>query len=216
MIQLFRVSKYFGAIAALKEVTVRIRKGEFVFLTGPSGAGKTTLLRLMFGAEQPTEGQILINGINLSRIGGSKLDLLRRKMGFVFQDFKLLNRRTVLQNVALASEVTGEKWATTRKRTHQLLKAVGLAVKEQAYPMELSGGEQQRVAIARAMINDPLILLADEPTGNLDPEITRDIMILFRSINLRGTTVVIATHNKELLRNTDQRIVFLQNGMIHE
>ena len=216
MIQLFRVSKYFGAIAALREVTVRIRKGEFVFLTGPSGAGKTTLLRLMFGAEQPTEGQILINGINLSRVGGFKLDLLRRKMGLVFQDFKLLNRRTVLQNVALASEVTGEKWAATRKRTHQLLKAVGLAAKEQAYPMELSGGEQQRVAIARAMINDPLILLADEPTGNLDPEITRDIMILFRSINLRGTTVVIATHNKELLRNTDQRIVFLQNGMIHE
>lgn len=216
MIQLFRVSKYFGAIAALKEVSVRIRKGEFVFLTGPSGAGKTTLLRLMFGTEQPTGGQILINGINLSRIGGSKLDFLRRKMGFVFQDFKLLHRRTVLQNVALASEVTGEKWATTRKRTHQLLRAVGLAAKEQAYPMELSGGEQQRVAIARAVINDPLILLADEPTGNLDPEITRDIMILFRSINLRGTTVVIATHNNELLRNTDQRIVFLQNGMIHE
>jgi cell division transport system ATP-binding protein len=216
MIQLFHVSKYFGAIAALKEVNVRIRKGEFVFLTGPSGAGKTTLLRLMFGAEQPTEGQILINGINLSRVAGSRLDLLRRKMGFVFQDFKLLNRRTVLQNVALASEVAGEKWAITRKKTHQLLRAVGLAAKENAYPLELSGGEQQRVAIARAMINDPLILLADEPTGNLDPEITKDIMILFRSINLRGTTVVIATHNKELLRNTDQRIVFLQNGVIRE
>lgn len=216
MIQLFRVSKYFGAKAALKEVSVRIRKGEFVFVTGPSGAGKTTLLRLMFGAEQPTEGQILINGINLSRVGRSKLDFLRRRIGFVFQDFKLLHRRTVLQNVALASEVTGERWTTTRKKTHQLLRAVGLAAKEQAYPLELSGGEQQRVAIARAMINDPLILLADEPTGNLDPEITRDIMILFRSINLRGTTVVIATHNKELLRNTDQRIVFLQNGVIHE
>ena len=216
MIQLFRVSKYFGAKAALREVTVRIRKGEFVFLTGPSGAGKTTLLRLMFGAEQPTEGQILINGVNLSRVGGSKLDLLRRKIGFVFQDFKLLNRRTVLQNVALASEVTGEKWAITRKKTHQLLRAVGLAAKEQSYPLELSGGEQQRVAIARAMVNDPLILLADEPTGNLDPEITKDIMILFRSINLRGTTVIIATHNKELLRNTDQRIVFLHNGTVRE
>jgi cell division transport system ATP-binding protein len=216
MIQIFHLAKYFGANAALKDVNTRIRKGEFVFITGPSGAGKTTLLRLMFGAEQPTEGQILINGINLSRVNGSRLDLLRRKIGFVFQDFKLLNRRTVLQNVALASEVTGEKWTITRKKTHQLLRAVGLAAKEQAYPLELSGGEQQRVAIARAMINDPLILLADEPTGNLDPEITRDIMILFRSINLRGTTVVIATHNKELLRNTDQRIIYLHNGTIHE
>jgi cell division transport system ATP-binding protein len=216
MIQLFHVSKYFGANAALKDISAKVRKGEFVFLTGPSGAGKTTLLRLMFGAEHPTEGQILINGINLSRVNGSRLDLLRRKIGFVFQDFKLLNRRTVFQNVALASEVTGEKWTTTRKKTHQLLRAVGLATKEQAYPLELSGGEQQRVAIARAMVNDPLILLADEPTGNLDPEITRDIMILFRSINLRGTTVVIATHNKELLRNTDQRIIFLHEGMIRE
>jgi cell division transport system ATP-binding protein len=158
MIQLFRVSKYFGAIGALKEVSVRVCKGEFVFLTGPSGAGKTTLLRLMFGAEQPTEGRILINGINLSRVGRSKLDFLRRRIGFVFQDFKLLHRKTVLQNVALASEVTGEKWKTTRRETHQLLRALGLTAKEQAYPLELSGGEQQRVAIARAMINDPILI----------------------------------------------------------
>ena len=212
MIQLFHVSKIFGPTVALKDIDLRIRTGEFVFVTGPSGAGKTTLLRLIFGAEPPTEGQILINGINLSRISGTKLHLLRRKIGFVFQDFKLLSRRTVFQNVALALEVTGERGSVVRKKTHHMLRAVALAPKEEAYPIELSGGEQQRVAIARAMINDPLILLADEPTGNLDPEITREIMVLFRSINLRGTTVVIATHNRELLRNTDQRIILLHKG----
>jgi len=212
VIQLFHVSKIFGPTVALKDIDLRIRTGEFVFVTGASGAGKTTLLRLIFGAEPPTEGQIVINGINLSRISGTKLDLLRRKIGFVFQDFKLLSRRTVFQNVALALEVTGEKGSVVRKKTHQMLRAVGLAPKEEAYPIELSGGEQQRVAIARAMINDPLILLADEPTGNLDPEITREIMVLFRSINLRGTTVVIATHSRELLRNTDQRIILLHRG----
>jgi len=212
VIQLFHLYKTFGATVALKDIDLRIRTGEFVFITGPSGAGKTTLLRLIFGAEPPTEGQIVINGINLSRISGTKLDLLRRKIGFVFQDFKLLSRRTVFQNVALALEVTGEKGSVVRKKTHQTLRAVGLAAKEEAYPIELSGGEQQRVAIARAMINDPLILLADEPTGNLDPDITREIMVLFRSINLRGTTVVIATHSRELLRNTDQRIIVLHRG----
>jgi cell division transport system ATP-binding protein len=216
VIQLFHVSKTFGPNVALKEIDFRIRTGEFVFITGPSGAGKTTLLRLIFGAEPPTEGQIVINGINLSRISGTKLDLLRRKIGFVFQDFKLLSRRTVFQNVALALEVTGEKRSVVRKKTHQMLRAVGLAAKEEAYPIELSGGEQQRVAIARAMINDPLILLADEPTGNLDPDITREIMVLFRSINLRGTTVVIATHSRELLRNTDQRIIVLHRGKVLE
>jgi len=201
---------------ALEDIDLRIRTGEFVFITGPSGAGKTTLLRLIFGAEPPTEGQIVINGINLSRVSGTKLDLLRRKIGFVFQDFKLLSRKTVFQNVALALEVTGEKGSVVRKKTHQMLRAVGLAAKEEAYPIELSGGEQQRVAIARAMINDPLILLADEPTGNLDPDITREIMVLFRSINLRGTTVVIATHSRELLRNTDQRIIVLHRGKAFE
>jgi cell division transport system ATP-binding protein len=216
VIQLFHVSKTFGPHVALKEIDLRIRTGEFVFVTGPSGAGKTTLLRLIFGAEPPTEGQIVINGINLSRISGTKLDLLRRRIGFVFQDFKLLSRRTVFQNVALALEVTGEKRSMVRKKTHQMLRAVGLAAKEEAYPIELSGGEQQRVAIARAMINDPLILLADEPTGNLDPDITREIMVLFRSINLRGTTVVIATHSRELLRNTDQRIIVLHRGKVLE
>ncbi len=214
MIQFFHVTKSFGANTALDDVNLQIRRGEFVYITGPSGAGKTTLLRLIFGALKCSEGQILINGINLNRIRRMNLDLLRRRIGFVFQDFKLLNSKTVSQNVALAMEVSGERPLVIRKKSHQILRAVGLAEKEQAYPLQLSAGEQQRVAIARAIVNDPLILLADEPTGNLDPDITRGIMILFRSINLRGTTVVIATHSKELLRDTDERIVFLKSGKI--
>jgi cell division transport system ATP-binding protein len=214
MIQIFHVAKKFGTKAALDDINLRFQKGEFVFITGPSGAGKTTLLRLIFGAERPTEGQILINGINLNRINRSRLDPLRRKIGFIFQDFKLLLRKTVFQNVALALEVTGERPSIIRKKTRQVLRAVGLAKKEQAYPLQLSGGEQQRVAIARAIINDPLILLADEPTGNLDPDITREILLLFRTINLKGTTVVIATHSKELLKDTDQRIILLNKGKL--
>jgi cell division transport system ATP-binding protein len=214
MIQLFHVTKSFGPNVALDEINLKIRKGEFSFITGPSGAGKTTLLRLIFGALKCNEGQILIDGINLNRIKRISLDLLRRRIGFVFQDFKLLNNKTVGQNVALALEVTGERPAIVRKKTHQILRAVGLSEKEQVYPLQLSGGEQQRVAIARAIINDPLILLADEPTGNLDPDITREIMVLFRSINLRGTTVVIATHSRELLKDTDQRIIALNKGRI--
>lgn len=214
MIQLFHVSKNFGGNLALKDISLRIRKGEYVFITGPSGAGKTTLLRLLFGAERPTEGQILIDRINLNRISRLNLDLLRRRIGFVFQDFKLLPRKTVFQNVAIALEIIGERSSLVRKKTHQMLRAVGLSKREEAYPLQLSGGEQQRVAIARAVVNNPLILLADEPTGNLDPDITRDIMILFRSINLRGTTVVIATHSRELMRDTDQRIVNLSEGKL--
>ena len=214
MIQLFHVFRNFGAVAALNDMTFRIRAGEFVFVTGPSGAGKTTLLRMIFGAEKPTSGHILINGINLNRIDRSKLDLLRRKIGFVFQDFKLLPRKTVFENVALALEVAGERRAFIRKKTRQSLRLVGLAGKEKAYPLSLSGGEQQRVAIARAIVKDPLILLADEPTGNLDPDLTKDIMVLFRSIHLKGTTVIVATHSRDLLEDTAQRTVILNHGRI--
>ena len=214
MIRIFRISKSYGTNKALEDISLHIRKGEFVFVTGPSGAGKTTLLRLIFGADTPTSGQILINNINLTRITRKNLDLLRRKIGFVFQDFKLLNNNTVYQNVALSLEVTGERPSVIRKKTHQALKSVGLEKKEKAFPLQLSGGEQQRIAIARAIINNPLILVADEPTGNLDPDITRDIMLLFRTINMNGTTVVIATHSRELLQDTGQRIIVLRNGRI--
>jgi len=216
MIQIYRLSKSFGTNIALQDIALRIRKGEFVFITGPSGAGKTTLLRHIFGTEKPTSGQILIDGINLTRISRNNLDQLRRKIGFVFQDFKLLNNKTIYQNVALGLEVTGERPAIIRKKVHQALRAVDLSKKEKAFPLEVSGGEQQRIAIARAIINDPMILIADEPTGNLDPDITKDIMVLFRSINLRGTTVIIATHSRELLRDTGQRIIVLNHGRIVE
>ncbi|MDY6973262.1 MAG: cell division ATP-binding protein FtsE [Thermodesulfobacteriota bacterium] len=214
MIQLYRLSKKFGSKIALDDMNLRIRKGEFVFVTGPSGAGKTTLLRLIFGAEKPASGHILINGINLNRISRSKLDLLRRKIGFVFQDFKLLPKKSVFENVALALEVTGESPTLIRKKTHQTLRLVGLAEKEKVHPLQLSGGEQQRVAIARAIVKEPLLILADEPTGNLDPDLTKDIMVLFRSIHIKGTTIVVATHSRELLEDTAQRVIFLNQGRI--
>jgi len=214
MIQLFHVLKKFGPNVALNDLNLRIRQGGFVFVSGPSGAGKTTLLRLIFGVDRPTSGHILINGINLNRVNRSRLDHLRRKIGFVFQDFKLLAKKTVFENVALALYVTGKGRTFIRKKTHQTLRSVGLSEKENAYPLQLSGGEQQRVAIARAIVKDPLILLADEPTGNLDPDLTEDIMVLFRSVHMKGTTVVVATHSRELLNDTEQRIILLNHGRI--
>ena len=214
MIQIFRLFRNFGPKVALNDLNFRIRKGEFVFVTGPSGAGKTTLLRLIFGAEKPTSGHILINGVNLNRISRAKLALLRRNIGFVFQDFKLLPKRTVFENVALALEVSGEAPPLIRKKTHQALRMVGLAEKEKAFPLQISGGEQQRVAIARAIVRNPLILLADEPTGNLDPDLTKDIMVLFKSIHKRGTTVLVATHSRQLLEGMPHRTIFLNRGRI--
>ena len=214
MIQLFHLSKKYGGHIALDDINLRIEKGEFVFVTGPSGAGKTTLLRLLFGAEKPERGYILIDSINLVRISRPKMDLLRRKIGFVFQDFKLLPRRTVFENVAIALEVTGEPTRWIRKRTRQTLELVGLEDKEKVYPLSLSGGEQQRVAIARAIVKGPVILLADEPTGNLDPDLTREITALFRSIHQKGTTVVIATHSRDLLEDVPYRTILLQQGRL--
>ena len=215
MIRLFHVYKSFGSKnPALVDVSLTVTEGEFVFITGPSGAGKTTLLKIIFCAESPTSGHALVNGRNLNRIRDRELSLLRRSIGVVFQDFKLLPRRTVFENVALSLEIMGFPFSITRKKVHQVLRYLGLTNKEGYYPPQLSGGEQQRVALARAIVNNPRILLADEPTGNLDPELTMEIMALLSEIHERGTTVMVATHSQELLKGTKRRIVALERGRL--
>ena len=213
MIRLFNVYKSFGSKnPALIDISLTVPKGEFVFVTGPSGAGKTTLLKIIFCAEKPTSGHALVNGRNLMRIKDSELSSLRRRIGVVFQDFKLLPRRTVFENVALSLEVMGVPSSIIRKKVHQTLRYLGLADKEGYYPPQVSGGEQQRVAIARAIVNSPLILLADEPTGNLDYDLTMETMALLKEIHTRGTTVIVATHSQELLKGTRRRIIALHKG----
>ncbi len=215
MIHISHVSKsYLKDVPALVDVNLVIDKGEFVFLTGPSGAGKSTVLKLMFGAEKPSEGQILMSGRNISRLPDSQILLLRRKIGVVFQDFKLLVGRSVFDNVALALEVCGESTRIVQQKVWRVLKSVGLAHKMHARPVALSGGEQQRVAIARAIVNEPDILLADEPTGNLDPDLTLEIMKFFQQVNARGTTMIIATHNPDLLKRFNKRQVVLDRGRV--
>ena len=215
MIQMFHVHKnYSPKYPALSDINLKIEKGEFVFIFGPSGAGKTTLLKLFFGSEHPSKGQIIVNGVNFGRIKKSTLPLLRRRIGFVFQDFKLLNQRTVFDNVALALEVIGLKKTEIKRKVQQVLKHVGLLTRINTIPLVLSGGEQQRVAIARAIVNEPALLLADEPTGNLDAELTKEIMKLFKIINAWGTTIVIATHNKNLLNFNPTKVVALEKGKI--
>ena len=215
MIQLFHVSKsYPGDPPSLTDVNLQIEKGEFVFLTGPSGAGKSTLLKLIFCAEKPTRGQVLVGGRNTARIREPAIPFLRRNIGVVFQEFKLLPHRTVEDNVAFTLDVLGVPRAEARERVHRMLKRVGLEHTAQALPLKLSGGEQQRVVIARALVNDPTILLADEPTGNLDPALTVEIMDLLSSVNVRGTTVVVATHDATLLSRYQKRTVRLERGQI--
>jgi cell division transport system ATP-binding protein len=200
----------------LEDITLKIPKGDFVYLTGPSGAGKSTLLKLLYCAERPNRGQILINGQNITRMGSSRVPQLRRRLGIVFQDFKLLASRTIFENVAFPLEVQGKKRYEVGKRVYQALKHVGLEHKLQRYPLQLSGGEQQRVAIARALVIDPVVLLADEPTGNLDPEVTLEIMELFKGANARGSTIVLATHDREMIRRFPRRVVTLEAGRLIE
>jgi cell division transport system ATP-binding protein len=216
MIQLFHVSRYYQSIPALEDINLRIEKGEFVFITGPSGAGKTTLLNLLFSAIKPSSGQILIDGRNIARISRSSIPLLRRNIGVVFQDFKLIHSRNVFDNVAITLYVLGKPQNEIKKNVYAVLKAVGLQHKLNVYPQFLSGGEQQRVAIARAIVNEPKILLADEPTGNLDIDLTYEIMELFFKINARGTTVVVATHNNELIKKYSKRVIHLEKGRVVE
>jgi cell division transport system ATP-binding protein len=217
VIEAYHVSKtYARGVYALRDLSLRVEKGDFVFLTGPSGAGKSTLLRLLLRQDVPTEGQLMVGGRNLATLTPRQVQSYRRSLGFVFQDFKLLPAKTVLENVSFVPRVLGMGESQQQRRTFQVLKWVGLQHRMNAYPLELSGGEQQRIAIARALVNDPAIILADEPTGNLDPDLSLEIMNLFREINARGTTVVVATHDRELIRRVGRRAVTLDHGNIVE
>src|SRR5205085_445773 len=201
---------------ALRDLNLKVDKGEFVFLTGPSGAGKSTLLRLLLREETPTEGTLTVAGRELSSLNASQVQAYRRAVGFIFQDFRLIPRFTVFENVSFVLRVIGEPAATQQRKTFQVLKWVGLQHRLNAFPEELSGGEQQRVAIARALVNEPQLVLDDEPTGNLDPDLSLEIMNLFREINARGTTVVVATLDRELIPRVGRRAVTLDHGRVVE
>lgn len=215
MIEMLNVSKYYdGNTAALKDVTLKVEKGEFIFITGPSGAGKTTLLKLIFCAERADEGKILIAGWDLDKLKRRSIPYLRRNIGIVFQDFKLLTSMTVFENVAFAMKVVGTPKKEIKEKVFDVLKLVGLEHRANDYPLSLSGGEQQRVAIARAIGNEPTILLADEPTGDLDNRSAMAIIEIFKEINLKGTTVLVATHNETLFLLSGRRVITLDRGRV--
>ncbi|HZK18380.1 MAG TPA: cell division ATP-binding protein FtsE [Clostridia bacterium] len=215
MIRFYNVSKvYATGVHALLDVSFSIAKGEFVFLVGPSGAGKTTILKLIFREEEPSQGQILFNGRSLVRIRNKELPFLRRKFGMIFQDFRLLPGKTVYENVAFALEIIGAPKKQIEKAVPAVLTTVGLSEKFDAFPDELSGGEQQRTCIARAIVNNPILVVADEPTGNLDPETSWELMNLLVEINKRGTTIIMATHAREIVDAMHKRVLALDKGRL--
>ena len=214
IIRMFHVYKRYGPKNALADVSIDIDFNEWVFITGPSGAGKSTLLKLMYRGEIVSEGQILVDGANLLRVAHGQIPLLRRKFGVIFQDFKLIQTKTAYENVALVLEVAGVKPQLIRKKVHNVLRQAGMEDKMNQYPPSLSGGEQQRVAVARAIVGDPRIIVADEPTGSLDSRSAGIIMDLLKSYQSRGATIVIATHDRDMLSKTNQRIIYLENGRV--
>ena len=217
MIETYHLSKlYSRGVYALRDLSLTIDKGDFLFLTGPSGAGKSTFLRLLLRQDAPSEGGLKVGGRDLGTLSRSQIQAYRRTVGFVFQDFRLIPRFNVFQNVAFTMRVLGVPIATQQRKTFQVLKWVGLQHRMNARPEELSGGEQQRVAIARALVNEPQLILADEPTGNLDPDLSLEIMNLFREINARGTTVIVATHDRELITRVGRRSITLDHGRLVE
>ncbi|MEQ1896534.1 MAG: ATP-binding cassette domain-containing protein [Vicinamibacterales bacterium] len=207
---------YARGLPALRELSMAVERGEFIFITGPSGAGKSTLLRLILLQDRPSNGRIVVNGYDLSTLSRAQVQEYRRGIGFVFQDFRLIPAKTVLENICFVAEVLGMTESQQKRRAFQVLKSVGLQHRMSAYPSELSGGEQQRVAIARALTSDPSLLLADEPTGNLDPDLALEIMNLFREINAGGTTVIVATHDRDLIRLVGCRTLLLDQGTVVE
>ena len=214
IIRMFHVHYNYGPKKALIDITLDIAKNEFVFISGPSGAGKTTLLKLFYLGEVVSEGQILIDGINLARMSRKRIPLLRRKFGIIFQDYKLIPTKSVFDNVSLVLEAAGTRKRTINKKVRSVLRLVGMEDRINSYPPSLSGGEQQRIAVARAIVGDPQIILADEPTGSLDDESAEIILDLLRGVHIRGATVIIATHDKALMRRTGGHILHLQQGRL--
>ena len=215
MLEMIDVSKiYPGGSVALQDINVRIEQGEFVFIVGTSGAGKSTFFKMLFREVLPSSGKVIVNGHDLVKMTDKEIPYFRRQLGIVFQDYRLLPDRTVYDNVAFAMQVIETPYRKIKRRVNDVLDLVGLRKRAHAYPTELSGGEQQRIAIARAIVNDPILLIADEPTGNLDPETSWEIMDIFREVNKSGTTIVMATHDREIVDEMEKRVIAIEHGHI--